>query len=79
MATTAFSEKSFIAFNGIKKFIILDIIAYDNLARQYDIVVDHSYINKKYDWQNLRGKYKGKLSSTEKFINNKRIEKRLEL
>ena len=43
------------------------------------IVVDHSNINKKYDWQNLRGKYKGKLSSTEKFINNKRVEKKLEL
>lgn len=31
------------------------------------------------NWQRLRGKYKGKLSSVDEFIRNKEVEKRVEL
>ena len=43
------------------------------------IVVITDQMQVKNDWQKLRGKFKGKLSTVDEFIRNKKDEKRLEL
>ncbi|MBF0121353.1 MAG: hypothetical protein HQK79_21165 [Desulfobacterales bacterium] len=60
------------------KIIPKSIINIKDNAHLVVIVLDDN-IKINSNWQSLRGKYRGKLSSSDEYINNKKFEKELEL
>jgi len=63
------------------KIILNEPININDNTRLMITVVDDKQIEckQKKDWQKLKGKYKGKLSTVDEFIRHKKYEKALEL
>ena len=71
-------EQTFEAIWSHGKIIPKELINFEENT-QLKIIVFDGQADVKNDWQKLRGKFKGKLSTVDEFIRNKKNEKRLEL
>ena len=71
-------EQTFEAIWSHGKIIPKELINFEENT-QLKIIVFDGQADVKNDWQKLRGKFKGKLSTVDEFIRNKKDEKRLEL